>query len=122
MNPAIIKYRLWKIALRMDPQTAAYAPRVSATTASGSDTFPKTYNLLRVVYRPATQDELTLAGATLADDYGVWTILQADLDQAGAPAPQLTYELTINGNVWTIEKVNPAALNQAFECLSRLTR
>src|SRR5690242_19327461 len=105
MVPEVVKWRVWNLALRENPQQATYAPRVSATTASGSDTFPTTYNLLRVTYRPSTQDQLTLAGATLADQYAVWVICQVDLDQANAPAPQLTYELTISGQTWTIEKV-----------------
>lgn len=122
MVPEVVKYRIWALALRQNPQTATYAPRVSSTTASGSDTFPTTYNLLRVTYRPSTLDELALVGATLADQYAVWVICQVDLDQAGAPTPQLTYELTINGATWVIEKVDSVSMNQAYECLSRLSR
>lgn len=131
MSPSIIAQNLFTLAVGMDAQQAVYGVRVSATTTAGADTI-YSYNLQRVCYRPATLDELTLASAALADQYGVWTILQPDLDaatpvddtvqQMPAPTPLPTYTLTINGQLWTIERVNPMTMNQSFECLCVLGR
>ena len=131
MSPSIVAQNLFTLAVGMDAQQAVYGVRVSATTTAGADTI-YSYNLQRVVYRPATIDELTLADAALADQFGVWTITQVDLDNASpvdatvqqmpAPTPEPSYTLTINGQMWTIERVNPTCLNQAYECLSVLGR
>jgi len=106
----------------MNPQTATYGVRTAATTASGADTFTN-YDLQRLVYRELTQAEAAMAGVTLADQWKVWTITQVDLDQASAPPPQATYQLTIqDGTLWEIEKVYINVILQAYECTCRLAR
>ena len=121
MKPQILKYRLWRQAARRDPQPATYNVRIASATDTGSDTFTS-YALLRVVYDPQTQDQFLGGGVGLADQYRTWIIYQVDLDNASAPAPQLTYELVINGNTWIIENVQTSAMDQAFSCRCRLSR
>lgn len=121
MYPQVVKYRLWQMALRMDAQSAVYKVRQAASSVGTADSF-ESYQLLRVVYQPPTVAELNFAQATLADQYGKWTILTPDLDQAQAPVPQVTYELVIGSNTWIIERINNTCLMQAFECLCRLAR
>ncbi len=122
MLPEVVKYRIWNLALRMNPQTAVYGVRQAAAAPNEADTFV-TYNLLRVTYSELTSGQLLLAKATLADDFRIWTIYQVDLDQANAPPPQRTYELTVeDGTTWVIEKVGTTAMNQAFPCWCRLSR
>lgn len=121
MLPEVVKYRLWNLALRMNPQQPIYAPRVSASAPGTPDTFPAQYQLLRVTYRELTLDELTFMQASVNDQYRVWIITQVDLDQSGAPPPAMTYTLTFpDGSVWTIERVMNNCMNQAFECFCRL--
>ena len=132
MLPQIVRYRIWDLALRMNPQTATYSARVSTPTPGGTDTF-WSYGLQRLVYRELNSDEIQMAGITLDDVYKVWTICQVDLDNATplsanvgtmpAPTPQISYELTIQDNTkWTIRRVTAVAMNQAFECLCQLQR
>ena len=120
MVPQVVKYRLWALSLRMNPQTVTYAPRVASTTPGMADTFPKTYQLLRVVYREPTLDELKFMQASVNDVIKIWTITQVDLDQSGAPTPAMSYTLTFaDGTVWTIESVKTTCMGQAFECTCR---
>src|SRR6185312_5727193 len=105
MYPQIVKYRLWNLALRMNPQAAVYGVRTVATAPGEADTFTD-YNLLRVTYRELTNDELIIASLDVSDQAKMWTIYQVDLDLSGAPVPAISYELTFaDGTKWIIERV-----------------
>lgn len=121
MNAALLKAKLYRLALRIHPQKATYGVRVSATTPGGADTFTN-YNLFRVTAPQPAQDELTLGGVVVPTRTQTWTVYQADLDQAGAPQPMPTYTLTIQatGEVWEIEGVSGLAMNSAWQCRCRL--
>jgi hypothetical protein len=129
MLPQRIRYRLWNLALRLNPQPATYGVRTAASAGPGAtDTFTF-YNLLRVTYRELTLQELALRKAEVNDTFRVYVIYQADLDQAGiqvgmptgAPLPAMTYTLAFSdGSTWTIESVKGVAVQQAWECTCRL--
>lgn len=119
MIPEVIKYRLWNLALRKNPQTATYKIRASSSTVGTADTFTS-YNLLRVCYQPPKLDQLTFLRAMPGTQYATWTILQVDLDNSGAPNPAISYQLVINGQTWIIENVTLTVELQGFECLCRL--
>src|SRR6185437_14088704 len=119
MYPEVVKYRLWNLALRMNPQAAVYGVRTSTTQPDGTDTFTS-YNLTRVTYRELTNAEMNLAQATFADLWRVWVIYQPDLDQSRAPSPVPLYTLTFgDGTSWIIERVTQTGMNQAYECMCR---
>ena len=128
MQTQVVKYRIWNLALRMNPQQATYSSRTLATTPAGKDTFTR-WVLTRVVYQPLNKSEeaMVAGNATLADVTKKWVITQVDLEQAititpddaGQPAlpPQIGFELAFDdGTTWVIRKVNIAPIGQAFEC------
>lgn len=121
INTNKTKRRLYDLALRSDPKACTYRVRQATNTVGSTDTF-QDYSLQRLTYRPATQDELILAQATLNDLFVVWTITQFDLDQVGAPAPQVSYILVIEGRSWVVERATEVDLFQSWECLCRLAR
>lgn len=125
MNPAIVKYRLWKLARRMDAQPATYTTRTaiaanSGATDDGADGGTP-YGLLRVTYTDdLTSAEMSVRDASIADVWRLWIIYQADLDQASAPRPVPLQTLAFpDGTSWIIERVSGTAMNQAWRCLSR---
>lgn len=125
MIPQVLKYRLWNLALRMNPQQGTLNVRTSiagntAATDDGPDTFTS-YSLLRVTYTDdLTSAELAVTQATIADVWRSFMLYQVDLDQAGAPQPVPLQTLTFaDGTTWVIEKVTGTALNQAWRCLAR---
>lgn len=125
------KRRLYDLALRSDARPATYKVRQVSNVVGTPDSF-QNYLLTRVTYRPATQDELVLAQATLNDLFVVWSITAYDLSISpldtdpntpiGAPVPQVTYELVIDENTWTIERATNLDLFQAWDCICRLAR
>lgn len=120
MNPLLLKYRLWRLALRMNPQPGTLNARAASLSIGTPDSFPASYNLLRLTYKPPKLEQLRFANAVAGTQYGVWTILTADLDQAGAPPPAITWTLVIGGQTWLIENIDITAMQQAYECLCRL--
>lgn len=122
MRPDTVKRRLWRRALRMNPQTATYIVRTLATTTGGVDS-TTTYSLLRLTYDEPEANELAMAEATLEDSFQVWHIYQVDLDLAGAPRPVPKYMLTFaDGTSWVIKNVKGEELNQAWRCLCQQAR
>lgn len=131
MVPEVVKWRIWNLALRMNPQQAIYNTRVASGTVGVPDTFIS-YQLQRLVYRPAKWYELQLLDAEVSDQYQVWTITAVDLETATplppadasppAPIPQASWTLTINGQTWIIVKVTPQNMNQSYECMCNLAR
>src|SRR6185437_10657751 len=109
MLPQVIKYRLWAMALRMNPQQGTLNVRTAASTVGNADSFTS-YNLLRLVYKPPTLEQLRFVSVDLGTQYGVWTILTVDLSQANAAPPALNWELVINGQTWIIEKIDLTAM------------
>jgi hypothetical protein len=122
-TPTLLQSRLARLMLRLNPQQVSYGVRTSASAANGTDSFTN-YTLYQAGIQPATKDDLQLAGGGVAaDEYRVWYLIQPDLDQAGAPVPQISFQLTDAGNVtWIIENVERALWNSAYRCLARKAR
>lgn len=125
MHAAILKQKLYRLALRMNPQPATFNIRTaiagnSSATDDGADTFTA-YSLNRVTYTDdLTSAEMLVAQSNLADVWRSFMLYQADLDQARAPQPVPLHTLSFSdGTTWLIERVNGTALNQAWRCLAR---
>lgn len=124
MRAQLVKYRIWRMALRMNPQPATFQARMSLAGNSGTADDgidgSTSYNLNRVTSTDElTSAELAITQAAVGETTRLWIVYQVDLDQADAPQPVPLQSLTFSdGTTWIIQKVSGTAMNQAWRCLS----
>ena len=108
LNQALLKLKAKVQQVMGLTESMTFSPRVVANPpGSGPDTFPVSYSLTNVRRHPVTAEYLQGLGS--GDSVGIssltFTVWQSDLDQAGAPAPQLGDELTDgSGVVYTVDR------------------